>query len=151
VPLLLAARDAQLVAEEEEASVAVAETEAAVAATAAAAAEPAAAEPALQRPSCAICMEPYSAAAGVVPRMRPSGHAFCEACLAQMLRCAGTTRASPQRLSLVAGRLCTITTGPGWWAERERRQFCPELGPTSASSSCFPTATHGPAASFGPT
>jgi hypothetical protein len=55
-------------------------------------------------------------AAGVVPRMLSCGHAFCEACLAQMLRCAGITRASPQRLSLVAGRLCTITTGPGWWA-----------------------------------
>jgi hypothetical protein len=116
VPRLLAARDAQLEAEEEEAA-AVAQLEeemvaadaaaaaaaqlAAVAAAAdaavAAAAQQAAVEPA-ERPSCAICMEPYSAAGVVVPRMLQCGHAFCEACLDRMLRCAGHNRASPCRL-----------------------------------------------------
>jgi hypothetical protein len=76
VSALVAARDAQLKAEEE----------------AAPHLEPAAAE----WPSCAICMEPYSAAAGVVPRMLVAcGHSFCEACLDRMLRCAGTNHASP--------------------------------------------------------
>jgi hypothetical protein len=70
VPLLLAARDALL------------EAEAAAHATA----EPARAAIA-ERPSCSICMEPYSAAGGVVPRMLVAcGHSFCEACLDMMLR-----------------------------------------------------------------
>ena len=64
---------------------------------AAAEAAVAAAEPA-ERPSCAICMEPYSAAGGVVPRMLECGHDFCEACLDRMLRCAGRNRASMWRL-----------------------------------------------------
>ena len=75
VPRLLAARDAKLEAEQ----------------------EPSEAEPA-ERPSCAICMEAYSAAGGVVPRMLECGHDFCEACLDRMLRCAGRNRASPWRL-----------------------------------------------------
>ena len=91
VPRLLAARDAQLEAEEADAAaVAMAAAEAATAAQRATAEVPAA------RPSCAICMEPYSAAGGVVPRMLVAcGHAFCEACLDRMLRCAGHNRASP--------------------------------------------------------
>ena len=129
VPLLLAARDAVLAAEEtarttaaaaatataeaataaaiataEAATVAaIATAEAATAAaiaTAEAAAAAAAAVPepapaaAAERPSCSICMEPYSAAGGVVPRMLVAcGHAFCEACLDRMLRCAGHNRA----------------------------------------------------------
>ena len=85
VPRLLAARDAQLEAEEEAA---------AAAAVAASPAEHAEAELA-ERPSCPICMEPYSATGGVVPRMLVTcGHAFCEACMARMLRCVGTNRAS---------------------------------------------------------
>jgi hypothetical protein len=68
-PLLLAARDAQLAAEAEPA----------------AEAAPAAPAPA-ERPSCSICMEPYSAAGGVVPRMLACGHDFCEGCLDMMLR-----------------------------------------------------------------
>ena len=41
------------------------------------------------RPSCPICMEPYSATSGVVPRILVAcGHDFCEACLDKMLRCA---------------------------------------------------------------
>jgi hypothetical protein len=43
-------------------------------------------------------MEAYSAAGGVVPRVLQCGHAFCEACLDRMLRCAGRNRASPCRL-----------------------------------------------------
>jgi ankyrin repeat protein len=82
VPQVLAARDAQLEAE-------------------------LASELPSERPSCAICMEPYSAAGGVVPRVLRCGHAFCEACLAQMLRCAGINRASPQRLSPATECLCT--------------------------------------------
>ena len=43
-----------------------------------------------ERPSCSICMEPYSAAGGVVPRMLVAcGHDFCESCLDEMLRCVG--------------------------------------------------------------
>jgi len=63
------------------------------AAAAAAVAEPAPAAPA-ERPSCSICMEPYSAAGGVVPRMLVAcGHDFCEVCLDEMLRCAAAIRA----------------------------------------------------------
>jgi hypothetical protein len=99
VSRLLAARDTQLEAEDEEAAAGaqLEEEMAAVAAGAAAVAAAAAAEAApAERPSCAICMEPYSAAAGVVPRMLVQcGHDFCEACLDRMLRCAGHNRASP--------------------------------------------------------
>ena len=71
VSLLLAARDAQLEAEE----------------AAAAAREPPPAAAPGERPSCPICMEPYSAAGGVVPRMLVAcGHDFCEGCLDAMLR-----------------------------------------------------------------
>ena len=115
VTRLLAARDTQLEAEADEAA-AVAAAEA----MAAAAVQQAAAEPA-ERPSCAICMEAYSAAGGVVPRMLVAcGHAFCEACLDRMLRCAGHNRASPCRLwhtRLVPARV----TGSGWRAGRCRR------------------------------
>ena len=84
MPQLLAARDVQLDAEE-----------------AATTAEQAAAEPA-ERPSCAICLEPYSVAGSIVPRMLPCGHAFCEACLARKLRCvAPTMRARSGRRSQV--------------------------------------------------
>jgi curved DNA-binding protein CbpA len=63
-----------------------------------AAATAAAPEPApaavLERPSCSICMEPYSAAGGVVPRMLVAcGHDFCEGCLDKMLLCAAAIRA----------------------------------------------------------
>jgi ankyrin repeat protein len=113
VPLLLAARDALLAAEEAartiaaaaatavaiataEAATAAAIATAEVAAVAAAAAatvpEPAPAA-AAERPSCSICMEPYSAAGGVVPRMLVAcGHDFCEGCLNEMLRCAAANR-----------------------------------------------------------
>jgi hypothetical protein len=106
VPRLLAVRDAQLEAEEEAT---------AAAASAAAAAEQAEAEP-TERPSCPICMEPYSAAGGVVPRMLVTcGHAFCEACLARMLRCAGTNRASLQ------SPVAYCDTCAHHWAELVRR------------------------------
>jgi hypothetical protein len=82
VPRLLAARDAHLEAEE------------AAAAAVAVDPEPAAAE----WPSCAICMEAYSAAGGFVPRVLPCGHDFCEKCLDRILRCAGPKRASSRRL-----------------------------------------------------
>jgi hypothetical protein len=60
VPQLLAARDARL-----------------------------AAEAASAAPGCPVCLEPYSAVGGVVPRMLVScGHDFCEGCLDRMLRCA---------------------------------------------------------------
>jgi ankyrin repeat protein len=76
VPLLLAARDALLAAEE--------------AARTTAVPEPAPVAAPAERPSCSICMEPYSAAGGVVPRMLVAcGHDFCEGCLDAMLRCAG--------------------------------------------------------------
>ena len=67
---MLATRDAQLAAE---------------AAEPAAEAAPAAPAPA-ERPSCSICMGPYSATGGVVPRVRACGHDFCEGCLDMMLR-----------------------------------------------------------------
>jgi hypothetical protein len=69
VTLLLAARDAWLAVE------------------AAAAPRPPATAAAAERPSCSICLDPYSAAGGVVPRVLVScGHDFCEACLDSMLR-----------------------------------------------------------------
>jgi hypothetical protein len=96
VPRLLAARDARLQAEEKESAVVMAEADAAMGAEPVAAAIPdvelAVTEPPLPWPSCPICMEPYSAASGVVPRVLPCGHSFCEACLARMLRCAGPHR-----------------------------------------------------------
>jgi hypothetical protein len=79
VPLLLTARDARLAAEE-------AAVAAALAATVAAA-EVAAAASATEHSACIICLEPYSAAGGVVPRVLVTcGHSFCEACLDTMLR-----------------------------------------------------------------
>jgi ankyrin repeat protein len=111
VPLLLAARNALLEAEEAArttaavaaaaaiAATAMAATEAVAPAAAAAAAAAAVPEPvpaaAAQRPSCSICMEPYSMAGGVVPRMLVTcGHDFCEGCLDAMLRCAAPNRAT---------------------------------------------------------
>jgi hypothetical protein len=96
VTLLLAARDAGLAAEEEEvAQRAAAEGAAAAAVAAAAAPHPVAA--AAEAPSCSICLEPYSAAAGVVPRVLVTcGHCFCEACLDAMLRCAAANRTVAQ-------------------------------------------------------
>jgi hypothetical protein len=96
VPLLLAARDVLLAAEAaaaaaaaEAAAAAAAAAEAAAAAAAAAVPEPTPAA-AVERLSCSICMEPYSAAGGVVPRMLVAcGHDFCESCLDEMLRCVG--------------------------------------------------------------
>jgi ABC-type phosphate transport system substrate-binding protein len=94
VLLLLAARDAQLEDEEEKAALAVAEAAeaaevaAAAATTVAAVATAVAQQATAERPSCTICMEADSAAGGVVA-------AFCEACLARLLRCAGTNGASP--------------------------------------------------------
>jgi hypothetical protein len=84
VPLLLAARDAHLKADVAYAAAAQEEVAAGGGAAAAGGTEPAPVE----RPTCAICMEAYSAAAGVVPRVLIScGHIFCEACLDRMLRC----------------------------------------------------------------
>jgi hypothetical protein len=99
VPLLIAARDAQLASEKAAsgattaAAAATAATDSAAAATTAAAAGPAAAPPPAvvtpapaEQPACTICLEPYSAAGGVVPRMLVTcGHSFCEACLDRML------------------------------------------------------------------
>jgi hypothetical protein len=77
VPLLLATRDAQLAAEQEQIC-----AEMGVAATTAVAAAMAEVGP-----SCGVCFEPYCA--GVVPRILVTcGHTFCEPCLNQMLRCA---------------------------------------------------------------
>ena len=36
--------------------------------------------------ACSICLDPYSAAGDVVPRMLDCGHDFCEGCLDQILR-----------------------------------------------------------------
>jgi hypothetical protein len=49
----------------------------------------------VEAPCCSICLEPYSATAGVVPRMLVTcGHDFCEACLDKMLRCVDSPVAS---------------------------------------------------------
>jgi hypothetical protein len=101
VPLLLAARDEQLTAENEaeherQAEQAAADTASIVADHAAAVtaatrtanaavakAEEAAAKAA---PSCGVCFEAYGETA--VPRILACGHTFCEECLCKMLRCA---------------------------------------------------------------
>ena len=80
MPQLLAARDVQLDAEE-----------------AATTAEQAAAEPA-ERPSCAICLEPYSVAGSIVPRMLRCGHDFCEGCINRMLAPEPVARKRKKRL-----------------------------------------------------
>ena len=106
VPLLLAARDAQLAREQQrqvrqdEVAYAAAAEAATAESASAAAAEVAAAQAAAEvaAPSCQICFEPYGGA--VVPRMLVAcGHTFCEACLSKMLRCAG--RPLPQFTGLV--------------------------------------------------
>ena len=91
VPLLLAARDEQLAAENEADTAAIAADYAAAVAAAthtanaeaAAKVEEAAAKVA---PSCGVCFEPYGET--VVPRILACGHTFCEECLCKMLRCA---------------------------------------------------------------
>jgi hypothetical protein len=104
VPALLAARDADLAAEEEMAQrAAVEEAAAAAAAAEAAAVRAAAAAPqpavvAAEAPSCSICLEPYSATAGVVPRMLRCGHDFCEGCLDRMLEPDPPARKRKKRL-----------------------------------------------------
>ena len=103
MPPLLAARDAQLAAEAAattSANAAVtATTDAVAAATTTAAAGAAAATTttalaiditaaaaAVEQPACVVCLEPYSAARGVVPRILVTcGHSFCEVCLDRML------------------------------------------------------------------
>ena len=83
VPLLLAARDAHL--------------------TAAAEAE---------QPGCSICLEPYSAVGGVVPRMLRCGHDFCEACLDLMLAPVPPARKRRKRLECPTCRQeCTFRSG----------------------------------------
>jgi hypothetical protein len=106
VPQLLAARDLQLETEEKEA---------------AAVAQP------VERPSCAICMEPYSAAGGVVPRMLPCGHAFCEAGMVQMLRCAPAVRAR-------SGCFSQQDACAHHWAGLARAGRCGRAGLRSGSS-----------------
>jgi hypothetical protein len=58
---------------------------AAATAPATAAADTIAAAAAVVLPACVVCMEAYSAAGGIVPRMMQCGHAFCEVCLDRML------------------------------------------------------------------
>jgi hypothetical protein len=132
VPLVLAARDAQLAAEE--AAVAAAADAAVVTAVAAAAADAAtaaraiaaieaataaavlppavAAMPSAEQPACIICLEPYSAVGGVVPRMLRCGHEFCESCLDVMLAPVPPARKRRRRLECPTCRQeCAIRSG----------------------------------------
>jgi hypothetical protein len=94
VPLLLAARDARLALEE---------------AAAAAASAPAAAAELL---ACIVCLEPYSAVGGVVPRMLHCGHDFCEVCLDRMLAPEPPARRRRKRLECPTCRQeCGIRSG----------------------------------------
>jgi hypothetical protein len=87
VPLLLAARDACMAAELKEVA-------------------------APEGPSCSICMEPYSAAAAVVPRVLRCGHEFCEACLDKMLEPEPPARKRRKRLECPSCRKeCTFRSG----------------------------------------
>jgi hypothetical protein len=139
VPLLLAARDAQLAREQQrhvrvqqdEAAAANAAAEAAaVAETATAAAAEAAAaqaEAEAAAPSCPICLEPYGTA--VVARMLVAcGHTACTACLDKMLRCAPSTAcihqpscAIPRALS----RRMRVRTRPLQPTNGRKRLPCP--------------------------
>ena len=99
VPPLLTARDARLSAEAAATAsanaAATATTDAVAAAAATATAGTAAATAttapaiditAVEQPACVVCLEPYSAARGVVPRILVTcGHSFCEVCLDRML------------------------------------------------------------------
>jgi hypothetical protein len=79
---LLAARDAHLAADE-----AIADAALAAAATAVLPPPLAVTAAPAEHPECIICLEPYSAAGGILPRMLVTcGHSFCEGCLDTMLR-----------------------------------------------------------------
>jgi hypothetical protein len=150
VPLLLAARDEQLAAENEaDTAVIAADHAAAVAAAtrtanaeAAAKAEEAAAKSAAATrwhaaaamkameaamdaaakaaPSCGVCFEPYREA--VMPRMLACGHTFCEECLSKMLRCA------IQRLQFTARLRKLVFLQPLTWFAREQAADGQERG-----------------------
>jgi hypothetical protein len=131
VPLLLAARDAQLAAEAAAiviaaaaaavataAAAAVAEAATAAASATAAAATastvppPAVAAAPSAEPACIICLEPYSAVGGVVPRMLRCGHEFCESCLDMMLAPVPPARKRRRRLECPTCRQeCAIRSG----------------------------------------
>jgi hypothetical protein len=86
VPALLAARDAHLAAER-----AVAPAE---------------------QPGCSICLDPYSAVGGIVPRVLHCGHDFCEGCLDMMLAPVPPARKRRKRLECPTCRQeCTFRTG----------------------------------------
>jgi hypothetical protein len=98
---LLATRDAYLAAER-----------AAAAVVEAAEAERASEAAAAEQPGCSICLEPYSAVGGIVPRVLRCGHDFCEACLDLMLAPVPPARKRRKRLECPTCRQeCTLRSG----------------------------------------
>ena len=73
-------------------------------------------EKAATGPTCSICLDTYSAAGGVVPRMLRCGHDFCEGCLDQMLEPVPPARKRRKRLECPTCRQeCLFHSG--WAAE----------------------------------
>jgi hypothetical protein len=133
VPLLLTARDAQLVIEE--AATTAAKSANAASTTATDAIAPATDFAAVPPPTvaavalvaqcqlaCTICLEPYSVADGVVPRILIAcGHSFCEVCLDRMLQPLVAKKSRKQLSCPTCRKKCAVKGGraaelPTVWA-----------------------------------
>ena len=69
-----------------------------------------------EQPGCSICLEPYSAAGSIVPRMLRCGHDFCEGCLDRMLAPEPAARKRKKRLECPGCRQEHVIRS-GWASE----------------------------------